>query len=391
VSQGAAFTGITVPVVFAAYGGAGTTAGTFATLNAGQRPFAYTPPSGFVALNTQNLPEPSIKKPNQYFDATTYAGTGGQPQTITNAGAFQPDFIWIKNRSSVYGHSLQDSVRGFGTSKKLRTDTTSAEGDATYSPDTSGYVSAVQSNGFQLTFAAGGDARQTHNSNDTYVAWQWKESATPGFDIVTYTGNGSNRTIAHSLGVAPKMIIVKDRTSGTNNWIVGHDSIAWTNRLYLNDTSASTAASTTWNNTAPTSSVFSVGTSTQTNTNSNNYVAYLWSEVAGFSKFGSYTGNGSSDGPYLHCGFRPAFVIFKSSSSGYDWFMFDNRRDPENVVDLALFPNSSSTESGGSTYMFDFTSNGIKIRNSQLNLNGNGNTYIFAAFAEAPFKYALAR
>jgi hypothetical protein len=344
-----------------------------------------------VALNTQNLPEPSIKKPNQYFDATTYAGTGGQPQTITNAGAFQPDFIWIKNRSSGYGHSLQDSVRGFGTSKKLRTDTTSAEADATYSPDTSGYVSAVQSNGFQLTFAAGGDARQTHNSNDTYVAWQWKESATPGFDIVTYTGNGSNRTIAHSLGVAPKMIIVKDRTSGTNNWIVGHDSIAWTNRLYLNDTSASTAASTTWNNTAPTSSVFSVGTSTQTNTNSNNYVAYLWSEVAGFSKFGSYTGNGSSDGPYLHCGFRPAFVIFKSSSSGYDWFMFDNRRDPENVVDLALFPNSSSTESGGSTYMFDFTSNGIKIRNSQLNLNGNGNTYIFAAFAEAPFKYALAR
>jgi hypothetical protein len=137
--------------------------------------------------------------------------------------------------------------------------------------------------------------------------------------------------------------------------------------------------------------VFSVGTDSDVNANGQNHVAYLWSEVAGFSKFGSYTGNGSTDGPFLHCGFRPAFVIFKSSSSGYDWFMFDNRRDPENVVDLALFPNSSSAESGGSTYMFDFTSNGIKIRNSQLNLNGSGNTYIFCAWAETPAKYSLAR
>jgi hypothetical protein len=183
------------------------------------------------------------------------------------------------------------------------------------------------------------------------------------------------------------------QVTGTDNWLVWHGSFGAGDFLSLNTTSAKSTSSSYWGNTVPTSSNFYVGgtSSNVHNESSKNYVAYLWSEVAGFSKFGSYTGNGSTDGPFLHCGFRPAFVIFKSSSSGYDWFMFDNRRDPENVVDLALFPNSSSAESGGSTYMFDFTSNGIKIRNSQLNLNGSGNTYIFAAFAEAPFKYALAR
>jgi hypothetical protein len=375
-SQGTAFTGLTSGPYFPAvscYSGSSVTA----VCNFGQRPFAYTPPSGFVALNTQNLPEPSIKKPSSYMDVVTYTGTGSA-LTPTSSLGFSPDLVWIKGRSGATDHALYDAVRG--VQLDLVSNSTAAETTQTQG------LTAFNSNGFNI-----GTLAKLNTSTATYVAWCWDESATPGFDIVTYTGTGANRTISHSLGVAPKMIIVKDRTSGTNNWVAGHDSIAWTNRLYLNDTSASTAASTTWNNTAPTSSVFSVGTSTQTNTNGNNYVAYLWSEVAGFSKFGSYTGNGSSDGPFLHCGFRPAFVIFKSSSSGYDWFMFDNRRDPENVVDLALFPNSSSAESGGSTYMFDFTANGIKIRNSQLNLNGSGNTYIFAAFAEAPFKYALAR
>ena len=184
------------------------------------------------------------------------------------------------------------------------------------------------------------------------------------------------------------MIIVKDRTSGTNNWIVGHDSIAWTNRLYLNDTSASTAASTTWNNTAPTSSVFSVGTSTQTNTNSNNYVAYLWSEVAGFSKFGSYTGNGSSDGPFVFCGFRPRWILFKSTSAGY-WGIYDAVRNTYNTLTSALYPNDSLAESADQP--FDFLSNGFKVRGTTTFVNSNGGTYIFAAFSESAFKYALAR
>jgi hypothetical protein len=244
----------------------------------------------------------------------------------------------------------------------------------------------------------GSDEYNPNKNASTYVAWLWNESATPGFDIVTYTGNASNaaRSVAHSLGVAPQLMITKGReaqVTGTDNWLVWHGSFGAGDFLSLNTTSAKSTSSSYWGNTVPTSSNFYVGgtSSNVHNESSKNYVAYLWSEVAGFSKFGSYTGNGSSDGPFLHCGFRPAFVIFKSSSSGYDWFMFDNRRDPENVVDLALFPNSSSAESGGSTYMFDFTANGIKIRNSQLNLNGSGNTYIFAAFAESPFKYALAR
>jgi hypothetical protein len=187
------------------------------------------------------------------------------------------------------------------------------------------------------------------------------------------------------------MIIVKDRTSGTNNWVAGHDSIAWTNRLYLNDTSASTAASTTWNNTAPTSSVFSVGTSTQTNTNGNNYVAYLWSEVAGFSKFGSYTGNGSSDGPFVFCGFRPRWVMVKSSSNATNWYVFDTARNEYNLANKSLFPNLANAENTGGNEELDIVSNGFKMRNASSSFNISNYTYIFAAFAEAPFKYALAR
>ncbi len=349
--------------------------------NFGQRPFAYTPPSGFVALNTQNLPEPSIKKPSSYMDVKLYSGTNAS-QSITGLG-FSPDLIWFKNRTGTAFHGLFDSVRGRAAG--LSSNVTDAESTSSAGND----LVSFDANGFTLGPVQNWNS--TNGSGNSIVAWCWKESATPGFDIVTYTGNGTaGRTISHNLGVAPSLIIAKGRTNA-DNWPVGHASRGWDRHLLLNGTAAEAVTSSSWNNTAPTSSVFTVGSDARINQNTITYVAYLWSEVAGFSKFGSYTGNGSSDGPFLHCGFRPALVMIKSSSSGYDWFMFDNRRDPENVVDLALFPNSSSAESGGSTYMFDFTSNGIKIRNSQLNLNGSGNTYIFAAFAEAPFKYALAR
>jgi hypothetical protein len=375
-SQGTAFTGLTSGPYFPAvscYSGSSVTA----VCNFGQRPFAYTPPSGFVALNTQNLPEPSIKKPSSYMDVVTYTGTGSA-LTPTSSLGFSPDLVWIKGRSGATDHALYDAVRG--VQLDLVSNSTAAETTQTQG------LTAFNSNGFNI-----GTLAKLNTSTATYVAWCWDESATPGFDIVTYTGNSTaGRTVAHSLGVAPSMIITKSKNTNLGNWAVYHSELGNTKALYLNQTVAAFTGSNWWNNTSPTSSVFTVGTSNDVN-GASDYVAYLWSEVAGFSRFGSYTGNGSSDGPFLHCGFRPAFVIFKSSSSGYDWFMFDNRRDPENVVDLALFPNSSSAESGGSTYMFDFTSNGIKIRNSQLNLNGSGNTYIFAAFAEAPFKYSLAR
>lgn len=412
-SQGVAFTGLTANFpngLFAGFQNNATGTTTFQA-NFGQRPFAYTPPTGFVALNTFNLPEPSIKAGNKHFDATAYAGTGGQPQTITNSGSFQPDFIWIKNRSTGgYGHSLQDVVRGFTTGKKLRTDQTSDEGNATYSPDTSGYVTAIQSNGFQLTYAAGGDARQTHNSNDSYVAWQWKAggsavsntagsitsqvSANPtaGFSVVTYTGNGTNgATVGHGLGVAPSMIILKARNAGSTDWPVYHKSIGNTGALLLNTTNQVSTSALWWNNTSPTSSVFSLGTIAASNTNTQTQVAYCFSEVAGYSKFGSYTGNGSTDGPFVHLGFRPKFLIIKSASAVSNWNMFDSKRDTYNMNVNSLVADSSDADANWVNFGNDFLSNGFKVRTNWANLNTSGNTYIYMAFAENPFKYSLAR
>ena len=387
VSQGAAFTGITVPVVFAAYGGSGTTTGTFATLNAGQRPFAYTPPSGFVALNTQNLPEPSIKKPSAYMDVKLYSGTNAS-QSITGLG-FSPDLIWFKNRTGTAYHGLFDSVRGRAAG--LSSNVTDAESTSSAGND----LVSFDANGFTLGPVQNWNS--TNGSGNSIVAWCWDESATPGFDIVTYTGNASNaaRSVAHSLGVAPKLMITKGReaqVTGTDNWLVWHGSFGAGDFLSLNTTSAKSTSSSYWGNTVPTSSNFYVGgtSSNVHNESSKNYVAYLWSEVAGFSKFGSYTGNGSSDGPFVFCGFRPRWVLAKrSDASAYNWFIFDAARSPENVSDEWLLPNGSNAEQA--QVVADMVSNGFKIRSSLNEFNINGGTYIFAAFAEAPFKYSLAR
>jgi hypothetical protein len=350
--------------------------GTTFVANFGQRPFAYTPPSGFVALNTQNLPEPSIKKPSSYMDATLYTGNGST-QTISGLN-FSPDLVWIKSRSAATNNDVFDSVRG----ATVGFATNSTQPESTFSG-----VTAFNSNGFSL------GSNTSDNANAaTYVAWCWDESATPGFDIVTYTGNGTNRTIAHSLGVAPKMMIVK-RRDAVAQWNVYHASIGATGRLYLNGTDATNTATAPWNDTAPTSSVFTVGTATDTNASGSTLVAYLWSEVAGFSKFGSYTGNNSTDGPFVHCGFRPRYVLVKDTISAGYWGIFDAVRSSYNVGNQYLQAQSSSAED--STYpQIDFLSNGFKLRannatSAQNNLSGN--TYIFAAFAESPFKYSLAR
>ena len=354
--------------------------------NFGQRAFAYTPPSGFKALNTQNLPEPSIKKPSSYFDVSLYTGNGSA-QTVTNSGGFTPDLVWHKGRSVAYSHSLVDSVRG--NSNVLFSDITNAEANPGAQLD-------ITTNGFIATYRAANLAN--NQSSATYVGWQWKESATPGFDIVTYTGNATNRTIAHSLGVAPNMMIVKNRTTGSTGWIVYHSGVAspTTGGLRLNLTDAFVTYSFYWNNTAPTSSVFTVGTDNQVNGNGDSMVAYLWSEVAGFSKFGSYTGNGSSDGPFVFCGFRPRWLMIKASSTGglyYDWVLYDSERMKYNTCINPLAANMSNGESYFATnYEIDLLPNGFKARNTGGNsTNTNGVTYVFAAFAEAPFKYALAR
>jgi hypothetical protein len=365
-----------------------TSTNSASAFNAGQRPFSYTPPSGFKALNTLNLPAPTILKGNQYFDALTWSGAGGSSRSITGL-AFQPDLVWGKVRNTTYGHMLFDSARGAGSLKELGTNVTGAEGYA--SSNQYGYLSAFNSDGFTVT--AGTDASipnaYWNQSGNNYVGWQWKEGATQGFDIVTYTGTGANRTVSHSLGVAPRMIIIKGRDGTANNWIVYHASVGNTAALFLNLTNAQDVGSAYWNNTTPTSTQFSLSTASGSNSNGVNYVAYLFSEVAGFSRFGSYTGNGSTDGPFVFCGFRPRFFMWKRTDTTANWLILDTSRDLYNLSGNQLFPNLSNAEFAGS--IGDIISNGFKFRDSGASNNASGGTYIFAAFAEVPFKAALAR
>jgi len=206
---------------------------------------------------------------------------------------------------------------------------------------------------------------------------------------VTYTGTGSAQTISHSLGVAPKMIIAKNR-GGTSSWAVYHASIGAGNAMYLNLTQAS-AVTTNWNSTAPTSSVFSVGTAGEANPSGGNLVAYLFAEVAGFSKFGSYTGNGSADGPFVFTGFRPRYVMIKRTDSTGDWFVFDTARNTFNTMSSFLRPNWSDAEATNTNHSIDLLSNGFKSRAVDTGVNASGGTFIYAAFSEHPFKNSLAR
>ena len=370
-SQGQAFSGLTGTVFPMGYNGSATAD----IFNFGQRPFAYTPPTGFKALNTQNLPEPTIKKGNAYFDATLYTGNGTS-QSIVNSGAMQPDLVWAKQRSSTQWHRLIDAVRG--TNKVLYSNDTSAE----FTDSTQ--LTAFNSNGFSVGSEAGWNANAA-----TYVGWQWKEGATQGFDIVTYTGNGvAGRTISHSLGVTPAMTIVKDRSNGTNGWPVWHRAYAGTQTLYLEST---TALLTRDRVTAVSSTTFTVGSHTEVNNNGNTYVAYLFSEVAGFSRFGSYTGNGSADGPFVFCGFRPRWVMIKRTDTTGNWAIHDTARSTFNQIGDYLLANASDAEVGGSVLAIDALSNGFKVRVTQANENASGGTYIFMAMAEHPFKLSLAR
>ena len=357
-------------------------------LNFGQRPFAYTAPSGFKALCTTNLPTPTIQKPSSYMDVVTYTGTG-LSRSITGLG-FSPDLVWIKGRSNISSHRLADTVRGAG--KELFSNETSAE----LTNDAGGYVSAFNSDGFSLETGAG-----VNNNTWTYVAWAWDEAPIAGMDIVGYTGNNnSSTTISHSLGVTPSMIIVKPRSGsyGTEGWQVWHKSLSASNVLQLHSTAAQAGTGTFTSgiiSSSPTSSAFGFtagsGGVLNVNASSTTYIAYLFAEVEGFSKFGSYTGNGSADGPFVWCGFRPRWVMVKVAlGATADWIIRDTQRNQFNLVTNFLAPSDLSGEATG--YDMDICSNGFKVRNvADSGTNGNGYTYIFAAFAESPFKYARAR
>ena len=370
------------------------------SINFGQRPFTYTAPSGFVALNTYNLPTPTILQGNKYMDATPFTATSGA-QSIVNQGQFKPDWVWVKSRSNTQDNWVMDSVRG--GQNLLRINTTAAE--QTYS--TPNFITSFNSNGFST------DTASLVTSGYTYVAWQWQAgqgtttagtgtggitsvtqsvNTTAGFSIVTYTGSGTNGTVTHGLGVAPAMMIVKNRSSGSDNWTIYQKATSSTpqNDYMFFTTAAKASASTVWQNTAPTSSVFSIGTSGTVNTNANNFVAYCWAEITGFSKFGSYTGNGSADGPFVFTGFRPKFILIKqSSSAGTSWIILDSSRSSYNVADLLLLPDSSGAEVTATS--LDFLSNGFKLRSTDGSRNTLSATYIYMAFAENPFKNSNAR
>jgi len=343
--------------------------------NFGQRPFAYTPPAGFKALCTANLSTPALPNPARGMNTRAYAGNSG---TQTIATDFQFDLAIIKCRNVGRGWRWMDSIRGFNN--VLSSSDTSAEyaGSA---------VSSVSPTGVDLI-----NADNSNVSGENYALYGFLRGATPGFDIVTYTGNGTNRTVSHAASAKPKLIVTRSRgATSTGRWCVQHALYGAARYAYLNETFAfdTTNASQRWNSTDPTSSVFSLGTSSDVNHTGDTYIAYLWAEVEGFSKIDSYRGNGSADGAFVDCGFKPALVmIFDASNGGINWRVWDDARSPSNVASLAIYPNSTGTE--GTEAFLDFTSNGFKVRDSGT-IGVSGREYIYAAFARSPFKYATAR
>ena len=385
-------------------------AGQYSDLNFGQRPFTYTPPAGFKALHTGNLAAPAIFKPNLHFDATTYTGDGATTKTLSGLN-FQADLSWIKRRSAAGSHVIQDSVRTFIGARKLASNSSDAENTTAGATDSvEGFVSAVSSTGFTVTKGTG---QQVNENTATYAAWLWKAggaavsntngtitsqvsaNAAAGFSVVTYTGNGvNNATVGHGLGVSPKMVIVKNRA--TAEWTVFHSSLTASNRLNLNDTATqfSIAGSSYGGVSAVSSTTFTCTQGSvslrETNLSANTYVAYCFSEIAGYSKIGSYVGNGSADGPVVHCGFRPRWVMVKKITGvNADWEIIDSARDNFNVANNPLYPNSSAAEATLDKY--DLTASGFKLRTTATGSNVSGETYIFMAIAETPFQFALGR
>jgi hypothetical protein len=344
---------------------------------------------------------PVITKPNLHFDAPIWTGVSTSSAITISSLNFQPDFVWGKNRTSAYTHGIHDSVRGTAAGR-LQSNATTAEvapGSFAY-----GSVSAFNSNGF--TASPGSSTNENWNeTGSNIVAWCWKAggtavtntsgtissqvSANPtaGFSVVTYTGTGSSTSIGHGLGAVPSVILIKSR-SATTAWRMYHADLGITKYLVLSSTNSVGTASM-WG--TPTDTAFVVGGTTyEVNDSSATYVAYCWAPIAGYSAFGSYTGNGSTDGPFIYTGFRPKLVIIKcTSDAGQQWLMLDTSRSTYNVAQETLFPDSSGAEQLNPR--LDFLSNGIKIRNTYGNQNTNGSTYVYACFAENPFKYANAR
>ena len=404
-SQGTAYSSLTGTFTPAISDLSGVSSGAVFDCNFGQRPFSYTPPTGFKTLNAFNLPTPTIgatsaTQANKYFETVVYSGNSPSSQTITVG--FQPDFVWQKSRGQTYNHTLYDAVRG--ATKEFYSNNTDAE-----TTDSNG-LTAFTSNGFTV-----GSDGELNDPTANHVAWNWnaggstvtnttgsisaqvRANPTSGFSIATFTGNGTGgATVGHGLGVAPSMIMFKGRNTGTSG-LVWHIGYGTNQGQQLIDSTAAIynpGNGLYFNSTYPSSTVVTLGTSGATNGNGQTYVLYSWAAIAGYSAFGKYTGNGSSDGTFVYTGFRPKFIIVKRTDSSDNWMLMDTSINPINVASTHIRPDSSSAElnpGGSPAVSFDFLSNGFKNRESNNQVNNSGGTYIYMAFAESPFKYSLAR
>ena len=358
------------------------------TVNFGQLGFTYTPPTGFSALSTANLPAPTIADGSAYFQTTTYTGAG-YPTEVNQSGnsTFQPDFVWVKRRNGATTHDLFDAVRG--VSSQLYSNLTNAEGTVS---------NAISFDADGFTAAADPITGDTGSSGNTFVGWQWlaangtasntngsvtstvSANTTAGFSVVSWTAQAGTYTVGHGLGAAPQLIITKNRNVSGGPWYTFTTVIDGSYDYFSLDTSAA-KLDDPFGTALPTSSVFS-GTANYFYS-SGGMIAYAFAEVEGFSKFGKYTGNGSTDGPFVWCGFRPAWVMVKNASVDESWLIYDSERNTYNPASKLLVANLSNAEFT-SGYDIDILSNGFKLRASGAP-NGSGSTYIYLAFAEFPF------
>ena len=369
---------------------AGSSAGTTAyEMNFGQFDFQHTVPTGFVDLNSENLPEPEIIDGKKHFNILTWDGTDSS-NTITGLD-FQPDFVWVKKTTGSESHRLADVNRG--STVGIASDNGNAE------TDVAGSISSFNSDGITVT-----NAGQTNESGDSYVAWCWKAGGTPventngsitsnvsantdaGFSIVTYTGNGSNSTVGHGLTKTPEFVMYK-RRDASQGWGVYTSELLANEYLQLDVNDAAFGSQNTiFNNTRPSASVLHIGTQGSTNTNNGTYVAYCWHSVEGYSKIGTYVGNGSADGSFVYLGFRPRWLLFKGNGSSCNWEIQDSTRCTTNPMLNVLYPNRTDSQTGNDTAnAVDFLANGFKLRNNASNHNQNGREFIYIAFAENPF------
>jgi hypothetical protein len=360
--------------------------------------FYYAPPAGFLALCTSNLPSVDVI-PSEHFNTVTYTGDGSADQSMTGVG-FQPDFLWLKRRNAAERHVLTNILYTYDNGAYKWND--SSDTKVEFGGGTG--IASFDSDGFSIK-----TSDTTWNANgSTYVAWNWKAAGSAssntngsitssvsanveaGFSIVSYTGNGANATVGHGLSVAPNMTWIKPRNF-EDNWIVTYDAVDGSDdQIYLNLTNAGGSPATQY---AVAQNATTLGLTSWNNVNDANdtYIAYCFNSVDGHSRVGSYIGNGNADGPFVHCGFKPKFIILKPSSFADGWRIMDSTRSPSNVMDKQLFPHSSSAEATSSSYYADFVSNGFKLRSSHGGFNQSGETFIFLAFAENPFKHTNAR